>query len=129
MLINPKFPIIFESIKGVCKIEINSTSSYNMAEIDAVVIYVRKILKSEKWNNRPVCCSDIGVISPYRSQCNRIRAACDKEGFEGVTVGSAEVFQGQEKPIIIISTVRTTDGTFGFVKNKRVSQISIILST
>lgn len=118
MLANhPTFPIIFESVKGACKL--HGTSSYNTAEVDMVMNYVRKIL-GRSWNNRTVCCSDIGIISPYRSQCNRIRAACEN-GFEEIMVGSAEIFQGKEKPIILVSTVRTTDVSIGFVKDPRVT--------
>lgn len=96
---NPEFPLILESIKWMCQTEQNSTSSYNVEEITAVLKYVHRILIPRKWNNRY---SDIGIISPYRSQCDRIRAECDKEGFEDITIGSYEKFQGQEKPIIIL---------------------------
>lgn len=121
MLVNSEFPLIFESISGICESEHKSFSYYNMEEIKAVLSYVRKILAPGNWKNRPVCCSDIGIVSPYRSQCDRIRAECIKAGYKDLMVGSAEHFQGQEKPIIIISTVRTDDGSLGFIKDPQVS--------
>lgn len=44
---------------------------------------------------------------------------------EDVTVGTAEIFQGKEKPIMIISTVRS-DGKLGFVAEERVSIILVL---
>lgn len=57
LLLNKSFPIIFNSIDGnesKC-----GTSFYNDAEIDAVLVYVEKLLRSE-WNNRPVFLDNIG---------------------------------------------------------------------
>lgn len=116
------FPILFETIKGNCVQPHNSNGYYNMVEVVAVLKYVRKLLDG-KWKNRSVHCSDIGIISPYAEQCNRIRSQCQTEGFDDITIGTAEVYQGQEKPIIIISTVRSGEGTLGFVKDKQVSYI------
>lgn len=129
LLLNRHCPIIFESIVGVCRAEHNSTSSYNEEEITAVMSYVHNILLTETWNNRRVRCCDIGIISPYRSQCDRIRSKCDEKGCGEITIGSAEQFQGQEKPIIIISTVRTAEKGLGFLKNPQVRASSSILST
>lgn len=123
---NKTFPIIFETVSGVCEVDENSSSFYNMKEIETVMRYIIELLDG-KWNNEEVSLNDIGVVSPYRKQCDKIQALCRNKGFETLTVGTAEVFQGQEKKIMILSTVRT-DGTLGFLKDKRVSYISNILS-
>lgn len=66
----------------------------------------------------------IGIISPYRAQCRMLEVACQQNkivtGTSGVAIGTAEQFQGQERPIIIISTVRTNDN-LGFTNDERVS--------
>jgi len=49
---------------------------------------------------------DIGIISPYHQQCQRLRYICMGEGV-AVEVGTTELFQGREKRVIIISTVRS----------------------
>lgn len=68
----------------------------------------------------------IGVISPYNAQCGKIRLALG--GIAGkVKVGSVEEFQGQERHVIIISTVRSNTDfvlsdirhSLGFVANPR----------
>lgn len=119
---NSSFPIIFEATKGDCKQPVNSSSFYNLVEVTAVMGYVDKILNGN-WNGRKIHLSDIGIVSPYRGQCNIIRTQCQNKGFGGITVGTAEVFQGQERPVMIISTVRTGGKTLGFVKDKRVCKI------
>ena len=52
---------------------------------------------------------EIGVITPYRRQVQKIRKKLHQEhNFKDVTVGSTEEFQGQERKVIIVSTVRST---------------------
>uniref|UniRef100_F6QM17 DNA2/NAM7 helicase-like C-terminal domain-containing protein n=2 Tax=Ciona intestinalis TaxID=7719 RepID=F6QM17_CIOIN len=55
--------------------------------------------------------SDIGVITPYKKQVEKIRLMFKALSVEGVKVGSVEEFQGQERKIIIISTVRSQTET------------------
>lgn len=57
---------------------------------------------------------DIGIISPYLDQVRLIGDKCDVE------VKTVDGFQGREKEIIIISTVRSNDnGNIGFLKDLR----------
>lgn len=72
-----------------------------------------------KINGKLVRQTDIGVVSPYTQQCSEIRAKLCKKGHTETTVGSAEVFQGQQRPVIIISTVRTGND-IGFVNDPKV---------
>ena len=68
----------------------------------------------------------IGIITPYHAQCLKIRASL-RDTAGSITVGSVEEFQGQERKIIIISTVRSSQDfveydlrhTLGFVANPR----------
>lgn len=87
-----------------------------MAEVNIVIQYVSKLIR-----HAHVKPSDIGVISLCKLQCEKIRSEARQRNFEGITIGTAEVFQGQEKAVIIISTVRSGK-TMGFVKDKKVSQ-------
>ena len=51
--------------------------------------------------------SEIGVVTPYRKQVEKIRLLLARVvGGDEVKVGSVEEFQGQERTVIIISTVR-----------------------
>ena len=75
---------------------------------------------------RPTADEHIGVISPYNAQCGKIRKALSKFA-QGIKVGSVEEFQGQERRVIIVSTVRSNiefvqsdiTHSLGFVANPR----------
>lgn len=117
---NKKFPIVFQSVNGACEQRENDFSSYNSDEVTAVLKYI-EILLNGSWNGKKVNFSDIGVISPYKAQCDLIKEKCDTN----IAIGSAEQFQGMEKPIIIISTVRTDAGHLGFLKDYQVRKSSV----
>lgn len=119
LLPNKNFPLVFESVKGVCENELRGTSCFNTAEVHAVIEWIRKLIRS-KGHGKEVRSSDIGVVSPYKKQCSLIRDELRNNGFDGITVGTAEVYQGQERRIIIISTVRTGN-ELGFVRNEQVN--------
>lgn len=96
----------------------NHWSYFNEEELEAVMTWIRKLLKTE-CNGNKVNMADIGVISPYKAQCDAIMEELDINNLTDITVGSAETFQGQEKRVIIISTVRTS-GNLHFVKDGQV---------
>ncbi|CAA6662775.1 unnamed protein product [Spirodela intermedia] len=52
--------------------------------------------------------SDIGVITPYRQQVIKLRKAFESLDVPDVKIGSVEEFQGQEREVMILSTVRST---------------------
>lgn len=90
-----------------------------MDEVKLVIHFMKRIM-SQLWKGRRINQTDIGVVAPYSDQCKAIQWECRQNGFDNISVGSAEVFQGQERPIMIISTVRT-DGRLGFVEDPRVN--------
>ena len=70
--------------------------------------------------NDGICEEDIGIISPYADQVKIIQ---DKTPIEVKTVDG---FQGREKEIIIISTVRSnTNGNIGFLSDLRRLNVAI----
>lgn len=75
----------------------------NMKEVRAVIGFIKILLGHD---GEYIAQSDIGVVSPYKLQCKIIQNECEKNNLNGITIGTAEVFQGREKKIIIISTVR-----------------------
>ncbi|KAG4069838.1 hypothetical protein HA402_009545 [Bradysia odoriphaga] len=109
------FPIIFQSVHGYCNKPGDSTSLFNSAEVNHVMDFIELLMQPEE-HNLNQC--DIGIVSPYRLQCNMIRKRCHQNGYRHITIGSTEQFQGQERKVIIMSTVRSGSSNLGdFVKN------------
>ena len=95
-----------------------------MEEIDAVMDFVNMLLNMDIINQ-----SDIGIVSPYKLQCKIIKQNCEKNNYNEIIIGSAETFQGQEKSVMIVSTVRSGRTFLGdFLANAQVQFISIFLN-
>jgi superfamily I DNA and/or RNA helicase len=103
---NPGFPILFHSIQGENLREANSPSWFNPQEAQQVVAYVKLLLRETR---PPLREEEIGIITPYARQAQKIRAALQVSlpGQDEIKVGSVECFQGQERRVIILSTVRS----------------------
>lgn len=113
-LSNQKFPLLFHCVKTKSKIGRGCTSSYNEGELKMVRFYVDLLLKTGVGGAR-VFPDDIGVVSPYKAQLARLGEDLHDRGVE---IGTAEYYQGREKKIIIISTVKSGDH-IGFLKSEK----------
>lgn len=96
-------PLLFHGVRGVNRQEADSPSWYNPAEVYHVYRYLQLLL------NNGIDPADVGVITPYRKQVDRIRQFISNNNLNSFQVGSVEEFQGQERDIIIVSTVRSSD--------------------
>ncbi|XP_029975301.1 putative helicase mov-10-B.2 isoform X2 [Salarias fasciatus] len=135
------FPVIFHGVAGVDAREASSPSFFNVAEVEILTDYVKKLLQSHgKKGLATIGPRDIGIIAPYRKQVLKIRKALDKiqkefkfTNMDLLKVGSVEEFQGQERRVIIVSTVRSStdylniDKHFhlGFVKNEKRFNVAV----
>lgn len=115
------FPLIFKSVRGQCERSLEH-SWFNDAEVNEVYSTIKQLLPPDSRKNglKTITQSDIGVVTPYRKQRHKIIQKLRRYNLDDVTVGTAEIFQGKEKPIMIISAVRS-DGKLGFVSEERVS--------
>lgn len=126
-------PLIFHGVRGRDLRESSCPSYYNPEEIRVVTNYVTALLEKGSGVGVRVKGEDIGIVSPYRKQVLKIRAVLVKRGIEGVTVGSTEEFQGQERLVMIISTVRSDSNLLqndfrhrlGFLKNKKRFNVAV----
>jgi len=124
-----KFPLIFHGVRGKDERESNSPSWFNAHEVSVVCDYLNKLMKSKY----AVKEHNIGIVTPYRKQVEKIRIMLRKYGWSGIQVGSVEEFQGQERKIIIISTVRSStqylqtdyQHNLGFLRNPKRFNVSI----
>ncbi|KAM6492610.1 P-loop containing nucleoside triphosphate hydrolase protein [Amanita muscaria] len=129
LLPSKKFPIVFHSVTGRDERESTSPSFFNIDEAIQVKAYVQALRANGRLRTTE---SEIGVITPYNAQCFKIRAALRGVADE-IKVGSVEEFQGQERKVIIISTVRSSQEfveydlrhTLGFVASPRRFNVAI----
>ena len=110
-LLNPRVPMLFHGIEGKDDREGNSPSWFNADEAIQVLRYIESLLRMRQ--NRLVQ-EDIGVITPYNKQMQKISKLLKGQDLGGVKVGSTELFQGQERRVIIISCVRSNRDFIGF---------------
>lgn len=100
------FPLVFHGVVGEDMREERSPSFFNPQEVAVVVQYVEDLMTCKKGGIN-LKQSDIGVISPYRKQVQKIQQVLRKKKYDKISVGSVEEFQGQERTVIIVSTVRS----------------------
>ncbi|ORY29239.1 P-loop containing nucleoside triphosphate hydrolase protein [Rhizoclosmatium globosum] len=148
-----EFPLVFHGVCGKDEREGSSPSWFNMDEVNTVLDYLKTLLtgasppktgrggglfgsnmfQTEKASNIGLTMDEIGIITPYRKQIDKIRARLQKEGWSRIRVGTVEEFQGDEKKVIILSTVRSSaqwiekDQKFniGFLRNPKRFNVSI----
>ncbi|KAF8392378.1 hypothetical protein HHK36_022720 [Tetracentron sinense] len=128
LLPNKEFPVLFVGIQGCDEREGSNPSWFNRIEASKVVQIIKKLSASANLSE-----ADIGIITPYRQQVLKLKKALETFDMLDVKVGSVEQFQGQERQVIIISTVRSTikhnefDKTYclGFLSNPRRFNVAV----
>lgn len=109
--------VYFQRVKGYSK-RGQSNSWSNAEEAKKIV----KIFHSLLDNGVPA--AEIGIITPYTDQVNLIK---NKIKISSVGIGSVDSFQGQERNVIIVSTVRSFKGKgIGFVGDAK--RLNVTLS-
>ncbi|KAG7441318.1 RNA helicase [Guyanagaster necrorhizus] len=124
-----KFPIVFHAMAGKDDREASSPSFFNIDEVLDVKKTVEELREDKKLR---ITDDDIGVIAPYHAQVLKIRNIL-RGRYDGIKVGSVEEFQGQERKVIIISTVRSSREfvefdlrhTLGFVASPRRFNVAV----
>ncbi|GAA5889228.1 hypothetical protein JCM8208_007808 [Rhodotorula glutinis] len=102
--ISHDFPVLFHAVRGEDEREGTSPSYFSVPEVTVVAAYVNALLHQREGLDLEE--KDIGIISPYRAQVSKIRKAVNRPAVE---VGSTEQYQGAERSVIIISTVRSNE--------------------
>lgn len=112
-LVTQGVPLVFHGVEGKDEREASSPSWFNLSEIEQVMEYVKWLVMETRTNK--VAAADIGIITPYAKQKQKLRDALALEAtrgnrsmFRNIKVGSTEEFQGQERRVIILTTVRTS---------------------
>ncbi|XP_058465256.1 putative helicase MOV-10 isoform X2 [Malaya genurostris] len=113
---NKSFPIILHTVFGNNEQINNSKSLANFKEIETVEFYLEFIMRAGV-NGRKISQDEIGIVSPYQLQAQQLRQMCLRKEWPSIEIGSVEQYQGREKLIIILSTVRSHTSGVGFLNN------------
>jgi len=109
-------PVAFVSVAAAERRE--GTSCANDAEAAAVVDVIAGLVAGGS-----MTAADIGVVTPYAAQARLIR---ERLGDAAVEVASVDAFQGREKAMIIVSTVRANaTGDVGFLGDWRRCNVAL----
>jgi len=112
--------------------ETNDNMSYsNKVEAEQVMKILTDLLQAKELRE-----CNIGIVTPYASQVRLIRSmlrargvrtGVDREtGEAGVEVSSVDGYQGREKELMIVSTVRANNlNTIGFVADARRCNVTL----
>ena len=104
VLPNPQSPLVFHGVRGKNFQEPDSPSWFNPAECLQVARYLGQILDSKL-----VEINEVGIVSPYKKQTLKLKEILESLNLPVPKIGSVEEFQGQERPVIIVTTVRTLE--------------------
>lgn len=132
----PNVPVVFLEINDAeCRAP-DGNSLYNVEEAKTAITVVKKILASGDLAGP----GDIGVISPYAAQVRLLQEEygvlgtakrnyldyTDEDKMEELEIRSVDGFQGREKEVIVLCTVRSnTGGGIGFVDDPRRLNVGI----
>ena len=117
------------------KTEDQNPSRFNTYEAVKVVKLIKELIS----HNPSILFSKIAVITPYKAQAllieEKVRDMISVGASKEIEIGTADSFQGKEKPIVFISFVRsvvkgkktrTYSSNIGFVKDMR--RLNVMLS-
>lgn len=109
-LLKVNHPLVFNTIKGKDRREFLTPSWFNPNEAIACIGYVNRLYRA---GLRP---EQLGIITPYRRQIEKLNLLFESCKLNPCKIGTMEEFQGDEREIIIISTVRTREKQLDFDK-------------
>lgn len=94
--------VFFVNVNGKNLRTPDSSSWFNDEEASRAFFFACRL------KNHGISMKNVGIITPYSLQVKRLRGIIDESMPDsGLKVGSVEEFQGQERDIILVSTVRT----------------------
>ena len=92
----------FVDVKSECHQEKYTLSWFNLGEVTAIVDFYKRLIE------HGIKDKDIGIISTYSAQTRDIKDEIHKRQLRCPKVGTVEVFQGDQRFVILMSPVRST---------------------
>lgn len=119
--------LYFVRVETPCFKEPRTFSWYNPGEMARLLDFYKKLLANK------VKAADIGIVTPYRAQRREIMEALSLMNITAPKVGTVEVFQGDQRMVMLMSPVRsypegsrsTNNISLGFVSNPKRINVAI----
>ena len=99
----PEYPILFSSIEGQEQREDEIPSFFNTNEASQISTLIYSLINEQNATE-----NEIGVLTPFSKQAQKIKFLLEKRGFASIKVGTLEDFLYTQKKVLLISTVRTS---------------------
>lgn len=102
----------------------------NWKEVYLVLGYVEDLLKN-KLGFGKVTAKEIGIVTPFTLQSKKIKKALKDRKLNDINVGTVELFQGQERKVMIFTAVRSKTFVYegkehiGFLSNFKRFNVAI----
>mmetsp|Transcript_21129 Transcript_21129/g.68126 ORF Transcript_21129/g.68126 Transcript_21129/m.68126 type:complete len:431 (+) Transcript_21129:2546-3838(+) len=107
-------------LAGLCVVEVesddtgssssrSSSTTSNEAEARQVAEVVAMILKTRTFQGRSLTSSDVLVVAPYNAHARLVRQHLARRGCPDVKVGTVDLFQGKEAPVVVASLCASVD--------------------
>lgn len=86
--------------------EAETIAHWLVSQVPTLLAYARQQDKKyHDMDDAKVLCHTVGIITPFRIQANLIRTELRKMGIEGLTVGTVHSLQGDERLVVLFSSV------------------------
>jgi len=120
-----KIPIMFVDVSGKETRTPNGSIS-NQEECKILCQLVWRMCQTKDGKKPQIAQDHVGVITPYSAQVRLIEKALQREGLRETEVSTVDGYQGREKTVILISTVRSNiRGEVGFLSDRRRLNVSL----
>jgi len=107
----------FFHVEGIEQSREGGTSYLNEAEADLIAALLKRVMDAG------VKVEEIGIITPYMEQVKLLKRLLHQPKLE---INSVDAFQGREKEVILVSTVRSNEkGNLGFLTDERRLNVTI----
>lgn len=119
--------LYFMNVNTPCFKEPTTWSWFNPGEKGKLLAFYKKLLENR------VKAADIGIVTPYRAQHREIVAELIRMKLPHPKVGTVEIFQGDQRMVMLMSTVRsfaegsrsTKNISLGFVNDPKRINVAI----
>ena len=106
------YPLLFCGLEaGTEEQEGDSPSVFNRQEATTLLVLIQDLLT--QMGPGALKPEEVGVITPYYRQTQKLRLLLKSRGLHAVKVGSTEEFHGHEVKALFVSTVRTSQANLG----------------